>query len=56
MNEKEFYEKMVALKNMYKNDPEALHSEMDDLMCALLKDLGYGDGVEVFNSCEIFCC
>lgn len=56
MNTKEFYEKMLAIKEKYKDDPEVLHGEMDNLMCTLLKDLGYGDGVEVFNSSEIFYC
>ena len=56
MNTKEFYENMRLIKEKYKNDPEVLHLEMDNLMCTLLKDLGYGDGIEVFNSCEIFYC
>lgn len=47
---KEFYEKMLQLKNNFEGDAEAVHINMDDLMCKLLSTLGYGDGVEVF--CE----
>lgn len=31
-------------------DHEANHGEADDLMCALLRSLGYGDGVAVFEA------
>lgn len=49
MNPKEFYEKMLQLKNDFGGDEEAVHINMDNLICELLSVLGYGDGVEVFN-------
>ena len=33
-------------------DPEGRHDEMDKLMCKLLRELGYGDGVDVFERQE----
>ena len=33
-------------------DPEGQHDEMDKLMCELLRELGYGDGVDVFERQE----
>lgn len=29
---------------------EEMHIDMDDLMCNLLIELGYGDGIEVFKN------
>lgn len=46
---KEFYEKMLQLKNNFEGDEEMVHIKMDDLLCEALSVLGYGDGVEVFN-------
>lgn len=31
-------------------DEEDAHVEMDDLMCDLLRSLGYGDGVSIFEN------
>lgn len=31
-------------------DRESRHSNADDLMCNLLRDLGYGEGVETFDA------
>ena len=33
-------------------DEEDAHMEMDDLMCDLLRTLGYGDGVDVFENTD----
>ena len=32
------------------NDPEDCHIKMDNLMCDLLKALGYEDGVKIFEN------
>ena len=51
MTKEEFYHKMLALKEEYideKDDKEDFHIKADDLMCNLLIELGYGQGVEVF--------
>lgn len=34
------------------NDPEWSHGYMDDMMCNLLKQLGYGEAIEVFRHTE----
>lgn len=33
-------------------DKEDAHMEMDDLMCDLLRSLGYGDGVDIFDNTD----
>ena len=33
-----------------KTDTEAAHGDMDDLMCNLLRELGYGEAVDVFEN------
>ena len=50
MSPKEFSEKMQTIAEV--RDPEEGHSKMDDLMCELLKSLGYGEGVEIFEDVE----
>ncbi len=45
----EFLEKMKAIESEY---PETFHIEADDLMCDLLRSLGYGDAVDVFKNHE----
>lgn len=32
------------------DDPENNHIHADALMCKLLKDLGYGNGIDIFRS------
>jgi hypothetical protein len=48
---KEFAEKMKMLKKEYEKngDQEATHKMMDNLMCELLKELGYDEGVKIFE-------
>ncbi len=33
-------------------DPEATHSQADDLLCEMLRQLGYGAGVIVFKDMD----
>ena len=47
MTREEFKNKMQTIAD--KRDIEGGHIEADDLMCELLKDLGYGEGVEIFE-------
>jgi len=50
MTPEEFKE---AMKKFSQNpDTEAAHTEADRLMCKLLTDLGYGNGVKVFKSMQ----
>ena len=50
----EFTVKMKELKDKYGTDREALHSEMDNLMCEILKAHGYTEGVELFENADIW--
>lgn len=43
----EFTAKMLKLQQM--KDVEYRHKTMDELMCKLLRQLGYGDGIAVFE-------
>lgn len=46
----EFEKEMAELKEKYGYDEEAVHDEMDKLMCEVLISLGYEKGVEIFDS------
>ena len=51
MTKEEFYHEMLALEETYAvalDDKELFHTKADELMCKLLIELGYGQGVEVF--------
>lgn len=45
----EFKQKMLDIYTENCNDTEILHMEMDAAMCNLLIDLGYREGVEIFQ-------
>ena len=46
----DFARRMRNAKNDFHGDPELTHMEMDELMCKLLRKLGYSEGVEIFES------
>ena len=46
----EFRSKMKTLAE--DDDPESFHSYADDLMCETLTELGYGEGVKIFEDEE----
>lgn len=48
MTPEEFATKMEAIYERYHDDEEFAHMFMDDCMCELLRDLGYGDGIDIF--------
>lgn len=50
MTPEEFATKMRELSDS--GDLEGAHVEMDDLMCEILKSLGYGEGVEIFENTD----
>ncbi len=58
MTPEEFKVKMEALKGKPDNygflGIDEAHGEMDEAMCELLIDLGYGDGIEIFRQQEKF--
>jgi len=61
MTPNEFLKKMKAIvKRNFDNqweqhklsDPENAHAEADALMCEVLKELGYGEGIKIFDGME----
>lgn len=44
----EFFNIMKKIHDNDKGYEENWHADMDNLMCRVLTDLGYGDGVDVF--------
>lgn len=44
-----FAERMKSIQLEFKDDEEICHEEMDALMCETLRDLGYGEGVDIFE-------
>jgi len=54
MSPKNFEMKMKELVDKHGNDREALHSDMDNLMCQVLKEHGYITGIEIFENLDIW--
>lgn len=52
MSPAEFLEKMWRIRIDPNGTPEDKHIEADELMCVLLRELGYGDGVKEFEKME----
>jgi len=55
MSPAEFAANMQSLADSpaaQQRDWEAVHSDMDDLICILLNQLGYSDGVAIFTAQE----
>lgn len=48
MTPDEFAEKMRAIDEKYADDKEVRHGEADDLMYAVLLDLGFAEGLSVY--------
>lgn len=40
---------MKELKEQFGGDEEAAHGRMDDLLCDVLRSLGYGAGIDIFD-------
>jgi len=45
-----FKEEMLKIKASSEKDPEAAHGDADDLMCKVLRQLGYASGIDVFDN------
>lgn len=50
MTATEFENEMKKIQEQYNGDIELVHYYMDELMAKLLKKLGYGKGIKVFES------
>ena len=46
---RDFYERMDNIRRMHSDDKELCHRLMDNLMCEKLRDLGFDEGVEIFE-------
>ena len=47
-----FTKSMEVARDKYEDDPEALHIEMDTIMCSFLRDLGFAKGVDIFQNVD----
>ena len=54
MTPEDFELKMQTLLTQYGDSIEELHIQMDNLMCEVLKSLGYEKGVEIFKRTELW--
>lgn len=43
---------MAALRDKFGDDVEVCHDKMDSLMCRVLIELGYIEGVNIFNDTD----
>ena len=48
----QFANYMSAIRRYAKTDPEGAHKEAVEIMCTVLKYLGYGEGVLFFENME----
>lgn len=55
MTPEEFKLIMQEYASFNNGDPEASHALADKLMCKVLKDLGYNEGVEIFENMTTHC-
>ena len=47
MTPEQFKQKMKKISKSF--DTEGAHAEADDLMCELLRVLGYSDGIDIYQ-------
>lgn len=54
MTPAEFAEKMKHWRAVavHGGDPEQAHCEADDLMCQVLREAGFGEGVDIYEDPE----
>ena len=55
MTKEEFAREMQDIVDKVGWDIEKAHSQMDDLMCQMLRELGYDTGVDIFEVQEKWC-
>jgi len=52
MTPADFTDKVQKIIDEHSHDPEACHSELDDLMESVLYEAGYGQGVDLIRQIE----
>lgn len=50
MSKEDFFKRMEEIRTEPGYDEEMMHIYMDKLMCEALVDLGYEDGIKVFEN------
>ena len=48
--QEEFAKNMAEIQTYCKDDEERCHAAMDELMCDVLRQLGFGEGVDIFEN------
>ncbi len=54
MTPEEFANRMKEIAAFNDRDPESTHIDADGVMCAALRELGYGAGVEIFEHMKVW--
>lgn len=49
MTPEEFAADMRKIHEQYNDDPELGHVYMDQCMCELLREIGYSEGIDIFD-------
>jgi hypothetical protein len=49
MNPETFKQKMYEIRDAEHNDVETKHIDADEIMCEVLIELGYGEGITIFQ-------
>ena len=52
MSPDEFRDRITEIAKRAPYDPEDAHGKADDLMCEILTNLGYGEGVKIFEEMD----
>lgn len=52
MTPEEFEKELIILAETYINNPECFHELSDELMCNVLRALGYNKGIDIIESIE----
>ena len=52
MTPKEFAKEMQNICLLSHDDREIAHCDADDLLCQVLRELGYGEGVDIFEEMD----
>ena len=53
MTPEEFKKAMTEIKKgIHQKDLEMSHVESDELLCKILREVGYGDGIDIYEKLE----
>jgi hypothetical protein len=50
----QFADKMLAIEKAFSHSERELHIHMDELMSDVLKELGYGDGIQIYKKQDLY--